>query len=135
MGGNGPHTDFRETSFARSWIEKDKFAYYETKNKNNEGILYTRPFTILGDDLFLLTEIDTLGEISVSLCKENGESYEGYELENSVLIGTDTNYQRICFKKKKVQELKGNSVVILIKFKNARIFSIAGDIESHKRKM
>jgi len=132
MGGNGPHTDFRETSFARSWIEKDKFAYYETKDKNREGILYTRPFTILGDDLFLLTDIDTLGEISVSLCKENEESYEGFELENSVLIGTDTNYQRICFKKKKVQELKGKSVVILIKFKNARIYSIAGDIETNK---
>lgn len=135
MGGNGPHTDFRETAFARSWIEKDKFAYYETKDTNREGILLTRPFTVCGSELLILTEIELFGEIKVSLCKESGESYEGYELENSFLTDTYTCYKQICFKNKNIEELKGKSVVILIKFINAKIFSIAGDIETNKIRM
>lgn len=46
MGGNGRHSNFRETSFARGWIEKDKFAGYIPRDPDKEGKLVTSHFCI-----------------------------------------------------------------------------------------
>ena len=39
MGGNGQHTNYRETSFGRAFLEKDKFAYMSQRNPENPGKL------------------------------------------------------------------------------------------------
>lgn len=133
MGSNGPHTGYRETSFARSWIEKDKFAYYETKDKSKVGFLYTKPFTLYGDELLILMEKGGSENPKISLCREDNTPYSGYESENCILTETGTPYKKINFKDKKIKDLKGNSIVISLEFSNAKIYAIAGDLESNKK--
>lgn len=133
MGSNGPHTGYRETSFARSWIEKDKFAYYETKDKSKVGLLYTKPFTLYGDELLILMEKEGSENPKISLCREDNTPYSEYESENCILTETGTSYKKVNFKDKKIKDLKGNPVVISIEFSNAKIYAIAGDLESNKK--
>jgi len=132
MGSNGPHTDYRETSFARGFMEKDKFAYYETKDENKEGILVTNSFTVYGDYLSILTESGEDGKLDVSLNETSGIPYKGYEAENCILTKEDNGYMRINFKDKNLKDLRAKPVIISIKFKNARIFALAGDLELNK---
>ena len=50
MGGNGQHTNFRETSFARAFLPKDRFACYEPRDSRREAIillLYPYQYTTL----------------------------------------------------------------------------------------
>ena len=41
MGGNGQHTNFRETSLSRAYVEKDHFAYWDVKTSGSpRSIVY-----------------------------------------------------------------------------------------------
>lgn len=54
MGGNGRHTDYRETSLARGWLRKDRFACYEPKKDGSPAVLTTAQL-LLGEGPVTLT--------------------------------------------------------------------------------
>ena len=49
MGGNGQHTNFRESSLGRAYWEADKFACWTEKNEGMESILTTTTLTVSGN--------------------------------------------------------------------------------------
>lgn len=67
MGGNGQHTNFRETSLARAYVEKDHFAYWDVKRPEHPGVLYTNGFIFLNDQVYLDAEIAEDGFVNIEL--------------------------------------------------------------------
>lgn len=129
MGGNGRHTGFRETSLARGYLEKDRFAYYEAGDEESEALLTTSHFVIYGGTLSLLADIEEDGWVSVALGTKNGGVYEGYEADHCILKQGEDGYYHISFKDRKISDLAAKPVSMHIHFKKARIYAVRGDLE------
>ena len=86
MAGNGRHTNFRETSFARAFLPKDRFACYEPRDMGREAVLSTQTFFAYGDALMLLADIAEDGNLSAAVCPfRNPAPYEGFGFEDCEL--------------------------------------------------
>ena len=48
MGGNGQHSDFRESSLGRASFEQDKLAFYTAVDREKRGLLTTAAFRFFG---------------------------------------------------------------------------------------
>lgn len=134
MGGNGFHTGFRETSFARGYLEKDKFAGYIPKNDREEAVLTTSHFVVYGDYLSVLADVEPGGGLSVALGTKGGAVYDGYEAEQCVLKKQGDGYYLISFKNKKITELQTSPVSIHIHFKKAKVYALYGELENYMLK-
>ena len=134
MGGNGRHTGFRETSFARDWLEKDKFAGYVPRDPKREGKLATSHFTVYGEDLYILADVEKGGSLAVGLGTKGGAVYEGFEQENCVLTRQEDGYWRISFKNKSILELRTKPVSLHITFMAAKLYALKGTLENHRLK-
>ncbi len=134
MGGNGQHTNFRETSFARGFLEKDKYAGYVPKNPDKPALLTTSHFCIYGENIGILAEIADGGSVQVAIGTKSGVVYEGFEAENSILEKQEDGYYRISFKNHSIMELRSKPISFHIHFKNSKVYAIKGDLESHKMK-
>lgn len=126
MGGNGQHTNFRETSFARGYIEKDCFACYQAINQDEEAILTTASFSVYGDELEILSEIDD-GYIICEVVNKRGGNAGGL-LEGVSSTITESGWQKIRFEGHSLTELKEQSVAFRFTFKNAKLFGLKGAI-------
>ncbi|MEG0911105.1 MAG: hypothetical protein RSC58_06900 [Ruthenibacterium sp.] len=132
MGGNGKHTGFRETSFARGYWEKDKFAGYVAKNSAKSAKLVTSHFCLYGDNLYILADIAQGGSLSVALGTKQGKIYEGFEAENCILEQQNDGYYQVRFQNKKLTDLPHTVPVSLhITFSNAKVYAVKGDFENH----
>lgn len=67
MGGNGRHTDFRETGLGRAWLEKDKFACYSAKDASCDAVVTLREANFYGSRLRILADVGTDGWIRCEL--------------------------------------------------------------------
>lgn len=134
MGGNGRHTNFRETSLALGYLEKDKFAGYEPIHRDREAKLVTSHFSIYGDHLSILADIEPEGYLSVAIGTKGGKVYEGFEAENCILERKENGYYRISFKNKKLTDLRISPASLHITYKCAKVYAIEGELESHKLK-
>lgn len=121
IAGNGQHTNFRESSFMRAYIEKDRFAYIEPKRKEYEALLYTNGFIFLEDDIYIDAEIQKDGYIEVNLFSDNHEEIEDIEVK---LEKIDHRY-----KLKFSQDLERKVTRLQFKIKDARIYSIEGSLD------
>lgn len=128
MGGNGQHTNYRETSFARGYVEKDKFAFYETKNKEKEAVLQTRQMNVYGDNLRILAEIEDEGSLSVAFVVGDGKAIEGFEHENCIITEDKDGWYDISYKDKKITAVENQSIKMEIKFKDSKLFALEGEI-------
>lgn len=132
MGGNGKHTGFRETSLARGYWEKDKFAGYVPKDIANEAKLVTSHFCVYGDNMYILADIAQGGNLAIALGTKQGKIYEGFEAENCILNLQNDGYYKISFKNKKLTDLPHTAPVSLhISFSNAKIYAVKGDFENY----
>ena len=88
MGGNGQHTNFRESSLGRAYWEADKFACWTGRKEGIESILTTTTLTLSGDYVEVLADVvDTEKdwELAASvhpIWTEN--AYEGLRIEDAV---------------------------------------------------
>lgn len=130
MGGNGKHTDFRETSFGRGYIEKDEFAYYENKRKGIESRLVTSHFSVYGNTLMIKADIEESGELNISLGSKNGGIYEGFGEDKAILEKLPNGYYKVSFKDKEITDLGTTPVSIKMRFKDAKIYAIEGELEN-----
>lgn len=121
IGGNGQHTNFREGSLARAYVEKDHFAYMGVKNSNEEAIVYTNGFIFLEDNIYLDAQIEEGGYINIELLENNHEKIEDIKVE---LIKEGDRY-RLKFNKWRDRKLTR----LQIKMKNAKIYSIEGALD------
>lgn len=99
MGGNGQHTNFRETSFARASMERDKYAFFEAVDPATAGSLVTSPFSVYGENVRLLAEVEVGGRIAYEVCSPSTlEAYEGFGKDDCVAI-TESGWQQLRFGK------------------------------------
>ncbi len=134
MGGNGQHTNFRETSFGRGFLEKDKYAGYVQKDSTKPALLTTSHFCIFGENISILADIPDDGNVQIAIGTKSGKVYEGFEAENCVLEKQEDGYYKISFKNHSIMELRTKPISFHIHFQNAKIYAIKGDLESHKMK-
>ena len=128
MGGNGYHTNFRETSFARAFLPKDRFAWYEAKSPEREAVLMTSAFSAYGDDLCLIANLDHGGELSAALCPRRGKApYEGFSFEDFSMVPLEDGRYRITWAKP-LTSLENNLFDIVFRFKGAKLFALQGEI-------
>lgn len=134
MGGNGQHTNFRETSFARGWLEKDKFAGYIQKQPELPSKLVTSHFCVYGNDISILADVEEGGTLKVALGTKSGRVYEGYEQENCILTKQPDGYYHVAFANRDLLELRTNPVSFHITFEKATLYAIRGQLENHMLK-
>ncbi|TQR15556.1 hypothetical protein [Psychrobacillus soli] len=134
MGGNGQHTNFRETSFARGYIEKDKFAYYAPKNEGSKSIVLTSAFNFFGDQLSILADLEEGGSIQYEIVKRNSlESMEGFGVADcEPIIGS--GWSSMKFKNKKITDLGNEPFCIRFTFEKAKLFALDGFLNVLKKK-
>lgn len=129
MGGNGQHTNFRESSLGRAYWEADKFACWTEKNEGMESILTTTTLTVGGNYIEVLAdeadaEKDWKLMASVHpVWTEN--AYEGLGMEDAVTEKSG-RWIRISWKGKKLPDKSG---CIRFQFKNLKIWAVRGELE------
>lgn len=128
MGGNGHHTNFRETSFARGFLEKDKFAWYEPRDPEKEAVIPTCRLNIYGNELSVLADVAEGGEWSAAVCSNwKGEPLEGFGFEDCTLTPGEDGYTRIKWKRE-LMDLENAIVCIKFRFKKTRLYALRGEV-------
>lgn len=121
MGGNGRHTDFRETSFSRAYIEHDRFAFLEAKRPEFEAEIYTNGFVFLKNEFYIDAKIFEEGYIDIELYTFNNQKIEDVTIDVEKI---DYRY-KVIFDK----DLDRSRTRLKIKFKNAKIYSLEGPFD------
>lgn len=129
MGGNGQHTNYRETSFARAAFEIDKWACLVPKNPDKESQVMTSMFHFYGETFEIMADIDHVSNLKVALFNHyrDQEPIEGYGFEDAALEPGENGYFRVRFSKP-LMELSTKNPRIVIKSKNAKLYAIRGEL-------
>lgn len=129
MGGNGQHTNFRESSLGRAYWEVDKFACWTGRKEGIESILTTTTLTLSGDYVEVLADVvDTEKdwELAASVHPVWTENaYEGLRIEDAVAEKSG-RWIRISWKGEKLPDKSG---CIRFKFQNLKIWAVRGEME------
>lgn len=135
MGGNGRHTDYRETSLGRGWIRKDRFACYRKNHPERDGIITTAKLCFTGDVLILLADLDAGGLIRCALHAQwNDSAYDGFsEADFRMEKRADGEFQLIFAKP--LSTLNGRPVCMTLRFRHASIYGIRGDAVLYKHRL
>lgn len=135
MGGNGRHTDYRETSLGRGWIQKDHFACYQQNRPERESLLTTTRLCFTGDTLFLLADLDAESFIRCELREQwNGAACDGFsEADFRMEKCADGEFQ-ILFAKP-FSALDGRPVCLTLRFCRASIYGIKGDAVLYRHRL
>ena len=129
MGGSGQHTNFRETSFARGFLEKDKFAWYEPADPSREAVIITNRFNAYGDRLSLLADVSAGGALSVAVVPTwRDEPYAGFGFDDCVLTPGEDGYTDVSFKNRRLTDLETGIVCLVIRMRGAKVYAIRGEI-------
>lgn len=124
LGGNGPHTNYRETSLARAFLPKERYSYLEAKNKGDEAVVYTNGFIFLADKLKIDAEIKQDGYLKVNLYTNNHE-----KIDHPEIIFTAADEELIL----EIPEKVFREITRLeIQFKAAKIYSFQGEFDTFR---
>lgn len=134
MGGNGQHTNFRETSFGTGHVEKDRFAYYMERNIEKEALLITSLLNVYGNNLSVLSEVEKEGYIIYEIIDKDGRTLEGYSFVDCVPLKNTNTFKNMRFKDRDLEEIGNQSIKIKFKFKNAKLYALQGDIDHNRKK-
>lgn len=126
MGGNGRHTNFRETSFGRCFVKKDRFACYEAKDPAKDSQIGSCRFNIYGNRFAVLAEG---GEWSAALCPSWREKpYEGFGFEDCVKSVDADGYTTLHWGRE-MMELETATVCLMLRFKGGtKVYGFRGDV-------
>lgn len=128
MGGNGQHTNFRETSFARAFLPKDRFAWYEARQEEKEAVLATGRLNIYGNELSVLAEAAEGGQWSVAVCPTwKSKPFEGFGFEDCTLTPGEDGYTRVAWKRR-LMELENATVSLVFRFRKTKLYAFQGEL-------
>ena len=128
MGGNGQHTNFRETSFGRAFLPKDRFAWYEPREAGKEALLSTGRLNIYGNELRVLAETEEDGRWSVAVCPTwKSEPFEGFGFEDCTLTPGGDGYTQVQWKRK-LMELENATVSLVFRFQKTKLYAFQGEL-------
>lgn len=128
MGGNGHHTNFRETSFARGFLKKDRFAWYEPRDPEKESVIPTCRLNIYGNELSVLADLEEGGQLSAAVCSTwKSEPLEGFGFEDCTLTPGEDGYTRITWKRE-LMDLENATVCVRFRFRRAKLYALRGEV-------
>ena len=121
MGGSGQHTNFREGSLSRAYIENDRYAYIGQKNNEKEATVYTNAFIFLEGDVFMNAEIEKNGYIDIEL----------FHHDNTKIPAVEVSLEKIDYRYKIIIDgnLDRTRAKMKITLKNAKCYGFEGDFE------
>lgn len=129
MGGNGRHTNFRESSLGRAYWEADKFAAYVPKNLDRDCTLTTSTLEFREPYLELLASpVDPERRVSLTASVHSiwtEEALEGFSMEDS-RVTFENGWYRIRWAEDCLSQKKG---CMRIKFSNLKIWAVQGGFE------
>ena len=128
MAGNGQHTNFRETSFARAFLPKDRFAWYEPRDPEKVSVIPTGRMNIYGNAFSVLADVAEGGAWSVAVCPNwKGEPFEGFGHEDCVLIPGEDGYTRVQWKRK-LMDLENATICLVFRFRKTKLYAFRGEV-------
>ena len=129
MGGNGQHTNYRETSFCRAAFEPDKWAYLGTKHRDRASQAMTALFHFYGERFELLADVDKPEDLEIALFARyfDKEPMEGYGFGDAKIERGEDGYCRIRFAKP-LLDLDTTNPCIVIRSKNCKLYALRGDL-------
>ena len=129
MGGNGQHTNYRETSFARAAFEPDKWACLVPKDPEHESQVMTAPFHFCGEQFEILADVEAPSDIQVGLFANyrDKEPMEGYGFADATVEAGEDGYLKVRFAKP-LLDLNTKSPCIVIRAKNAKLYALRGTL-------
>lgn len=132
MGGNGLHTSFRETSFGRGYIYKDKLAYLAQRDAKQEGLTTMGPFMFSGNRLYIHADVEKGGTLKACLRKSFAEVLPGFDYQDCKLTDTGNGWYQLTVENQELLYLYPTSVLVQVTFSNAKIYGVYGDIDIAK---
>lgn len=156
MGGNGQHTNYRETSLCMCSIDKDRLAGYSSRG-NDYGYLMTKNFHIVGNAINLTVDVFPGGSVDVEICRPRknlfdegeavkvgsyqkvinsiGEAEGGFDF-NCFNTITESGTIELSYRGSNLGELIGQDDGVFFKFriKNAVVYTISGDLHTFVKK-
>ena len=129
MGGNGQHTNYRETSFCRAAFETDKWAYLAPKDESRMAQVMTSPFHFYGEHLELLADMDSPEELQAALYENfySPAPLEGYGFEDAVITKSEGVYWTIRFSNP-LLDLGTKSPCLVLRTKSAKLYALRGEL-------
>ena len=131
MGGNGCHTNFRESSLARAKWQPDKFAALTPRRVYQDSVLATSRLRVEGGTLELLAEpVDEDEEWMLEAEMSpfwNSEPFDGFSYGDSCYEQLDNGWISIRFEKG-LEVLAGEKASLKLQFRNLKIWAVQGDV-------
>lgn len=132
MGGNGCHTNFRETSFSRGYIEKDCFVSYRQKDTAQEAVLATNPFFFYGKKLSFLMRAGTESSVvAEALDREGRLRLKGKPVPQTE-AGSETEsakWMDVIWEEKMEASWTPGICTLRIRFSGTQIYGMKGEME------
>ena len=128
MGGNGHHTNFRETSFGCITYDEDKFAYIAPTTQDESATVVTSAIKVEGDDLWILADFEENASLKAAVCA--GSKYDpkdGFAFEDCKFTKDTSGWTKITFEKP-LSELGGENCCVHFELKNVKLYAMKGDI-------
>ncbi|MDO5135636.1 MAG: hypothetical protein Q4D55_06240 [Eubacteriales bacterium] len=127
MGGNGRHTNFRESALGRAVWEKDKFAAYVPVREEEDSVLTTNTMEFERPEIYILAEEleegkDSFIEASIHPVWTE-EPFEGFE-KSRCRITREGKWYRVCWDQKESPVERG---CIRLRTKNMKIWAVRGE--------
>ena len=131
MGGNGRHTNFRESSLARAFWQPDQFAAMVQKDKNSDSLLTSCRLKFGGSNLEILAQAENPDKPVLLEAQIHHIWTElplsGFTFEESRTENTSDGWIRISWPEG-MEKLKGSQGCIKFRFKNMKIWAVRGDL-------
>lgn len=130
MGGNGQHTNFRETSLGRAFLDKDAYAFWTAKDSAKKGVVALNRVHFYGDELMIKCSIPHGASIRAALSWDTRRKKwtEGYDFEDCVQETLEDGWVRLHFSKPLSEFQPGqNHFVVFELLGGSKIYAVAGD--------
>lgn len=129
MGGNGQHTNYREGSLMRGYINEDEYASWQVKDGTSEAVITTTGLNFYGENLKILADVDNPSDISVELIKIDREYRFGEVIEDfKVSLSGEGRLYNIKFPQE-IFTLKNQVCHMRFRMKSGKIYAVYGDFE------
>ena len=138
MGGNGCHTNFRETSLARARWKADQFAALTPRRAEEDSALATCRMRVEGSCLEVLAEpVDTGKEwkLEAEICPFwNVRPFDGFSFGESRAEQLENGWTAIRFDKG-IESLAGQKASLKLRFKNLKVWALRGDLDQAEHRL
>lgn len=134
MGGNGQHTNFRETSLNLAVFSKDRFAGYTVRNTKEEGVFQTSRFKVFANKIEVTADIGEGGIVEAAVCDQEGHPLAGFHYRDCTPLTSTATEAAIEWPAGDMAAISDQYVTISFRLKNATLYSFGGNLE-HKRRI